>query len=255
MPDFEKDMRKSIIWAQKLIAGEYGEWVVLDTETTGLYGAQLCEICVLSKYGSPMINTPVKPDCAVHEGARNVHKITDDELQSAPHFTQVYNRLKEVIDGKRVVIYNAGFDSEILFNMVKVCKLPRIKFKADCAMKQYSRFYGQWHDYWRNYTWQKLPGGSHRAYGDAYATYKLIHMMANHKIETVPEPLEDKLFPPLQVACKWEKFALIEFCINEPTRMGYEYYRSKKKLYLSYPKFHLMRAGSQEAYEHMQLYI
>lgn len=242
-------MKKSITWAQKLIAGEYGEWVVLDTETTGLYGAQLCEICVLSKHGSPMINTLVKPDCEVSEGARNVHKITDEELKSAPDFTQIYDRLKQVIDNKLVVIYNAKFDSEVLFNMVKVCKLPRIKFKTDCAMSQYARFYGQWHDYWRNYTWQKLPGGSHRAYGDAHATYKLIHMMANHKPETVSDPLEHKLFPPLQVACKWEKFALIDFRINEHAGMGSDYYYSKKRLYLSYPKFYLMRALSQEAYE------
>ena len=55
---FEKDKLKSVNWARKLINGDYGKWVVLDTETTGLWSwNEPIEIGVVSKYGSEIFNT------------------------------------------------------------------------------------------------------------------------------------------------------------------------------------------------------
>ncbi|GGZ39657.1 hypothetical protein [Streptomyces bluensis] len=59
----------------------------------------------------------------------------------------------------------------------------------ECAMEQYAAFYGDWHDYFGSYTWQKL-GGGHRALGDTRAVIRRLEEMAaypnpfNHAEET-----------------------------------------------------------------------
>jgi hypothetical protein len=47
----------------------------------------------------------------------------------------------------------------------------------ECAMEQYATFYGAWHDYWGNYTWQPLNGG-HRALGDVRTVITRLEEMA-----------------------------------------------------------------------------
>jgi hypothetical protein len=45
-------------------------------------------------------------------------------------------------------------------------------------MEQYAAFYGDWHDYFGSYTWQKLRGG-HRALGDTRAVIRRLEEMAH----------------------------------------------------------------------------
>ena len=79
-------------------------------------------------------------------------------------------------------------------------------------MLWYAQYYNSWHDYWGNYTWQKLPNSDrhrHRAKSDAYACWKLIHKMA--------KPLFDKakikppLFPQRQIFVEWKSWLKFEF--------------------------------------------
>ncbi|MEV6503404.1 hypothetical protein [Streptomyces prunicolor] len=44
-------------------------------------------------------------------------------------------------------------------------------------MEQYAAFFGDWHDYFGSYTWQKLRGG-HRALSDTCAVIRLLEEMA-----------------------------------------------------------------------------
>ena len=200
----DEDKLRSVNWARKLINGEYGEWVVLDTETTGLWSwNQPIEIGVISKYGSEIFNSRVKPNTSIERGAINVHGITESDLVNAPSFSDIYPELKRILENKLVIIYNDSFDKKTLFNAIKANKLPRIKFHTHCAMKEYARYYGDWHDYYGNYTWKKIPGVVHSAIGDAKATHKLIKMMAAYE----PEKLEIacKMFPPVQLSIDWEE--------------------------------------------------
>ncbi|MEH0638633.1 hypothetical protein QBA35_36060 [Streptomyces bottropensis] len=47
----------------------------------------------------------------------------------------------------------------------------------ECATEQCAAFYGDWHDYFGSYTWQKLRGG-HRALGDTRADIRRLEEMA-----------------------------------------------------------------------------
>ncbi|MGW4078482.1 hypothetical protein ACWELB_34240 [Streptomyces asiaticus] len=63
--------------------------------------------------------------------------------------------------------------------------------REECAMAQYAAFYGDWHDFFGSYTWQKL-GGGHRALGDTHAVIRRLEEMAaypspfDHTAESAP---------------------------------------------------------------------
>ncbi len=221
MFDLYQDKYLAFHWANSLIGGKYGDWAVLDTETTGLGSTdEIIELAIISKYGSTMFNTLIKPTCPVSDEARNVHGIQDSELDTAPTFQEIYPRLKQILSGKLVVIYNAAFDYSRLQYQCQLHNLEVPQFQTNCAMNWYAQYYGSWHDYYQNYTWQKLPGGSHRAKGDAIATYNLIHHMArvlscgvSLNVPFPPFQLGVKFIPWFTISC--QKVARNQFPLNE----------------------------------------
>ncbi|NJO65644.1 MAG: 3'-5' exonuclease [Richelia sp. RM2_1_2] len=235
MTDFEVDKLKSVNWAKKLLKGDFGDWVILDTETTGLsHDNEPIEIGIVSKYGSEIFNQRIKPLRHIELGATNIHGIHKKDLESAPTMAEVYPKLKEVLENKLVVIYNDSFDKKSLFNSIKTNSLPRIKFSTVCAMMQYARYYGAWHDYYENYAWQKLPGGDHTAIGDAKATHKLIKMMAAYEAE-IPQKSE-AMFPPVQVFIEWKFKCRLGLFVSE-----------KESHYKIYPK-NIIKRHSEPKY-------
>lgn len=245
-PCWEQDRQEVIDWANRLLRGDFGNFVVLDTETTGLQNPEIIEIAVVSKYGSSMINTLVKNRKEVEPGAYGVHGISQDELNEAPDFYDIYPRLKNVLEQNLVIIYNSGFDVKALFNTCKSWGLPRIKLNSICVMHKYATYFGAWHSYYGNYAWQKLPNASHRAYGDAKATYELIKMMASgndlgRKFDYSTRADID-LFPPLQIACKWQPFLKINFeLFLHEDKKNARYSTASKEFKLSYPNFYWLR--------------
>jgi DNA polymerase III epsilon subunit-like protein len=243
-PCWEEDRQEVIDWANRLLQGDFGNFVVLDTETTGLRNPEIIEIAVVSKYGSSMINTLVKNRKEVEPGAYSVHGISQEELSEAPDFCDIYPRLKSILEQNLVVIYNSSFDVRALFNTCKSWGLPRIKINNVCVMHKYAAYFGYWNSYYGNYSWQKLPNASHRAYGDAKATYELIKMMASgndlgKEYDYFPHPMHSELFPPLQVACKWKPF--LRLAIELPSGKSPRYPTISKSFELSYPKFYWLK--------------
>ena len=47
------------------------------------------------------------------------------------------------------------------------------------------KYVGDWSDYWHDYRWYPLPGGNHRAVGDALSALALMQRMAAHAIGTL----------------------------------------------------------------------
>jgi DNA polymerase III epsilon subunit-like protein len=243
-----EDRAKVIKWSQNLIAGKYGDWCCLDTETTGLYEPEIVDIAIVSKYGSSFINTLVKCQKEIEQEAQHIHGISHDMLCKVPSFTDIYPRLTEILENRLVVIYNKDFDNGALFNCCKVNQLPRIKFKSVCAMRKYAVFYGDYSRRWGNYTWQKLPNANHRAYGDAKACYNLIHEMANapmlSEYENSDKP--ELLFPPFQIGCDWKEVGSLNFrskCLQD---YGHgEYQKAWELLKISIPSFYFIKNGQK----------
>ncbi len=228
MSRFDKDKYNAYLWARKLIKHRT-DWVVLDTETTGLYDDdQIIDIAIISRHGSTMVDTLIKPTCPISSGAARVHKITEEMLENAPSFVEVYEEIKRAIEGKTVIIYNAEFDKKKLDYMCELYNLPKIEYQTECAMLNYAEYYGEWSDYWGNYKWQKLKGGKHRAKSDCIACWNLINKMAKVLSSTVD--IKPPLFPPRQIELRWEKVAEIKLYLFPDRRIS-----EQKYIHLSIP--------------------
>ena len=190
----ESDRVDAVLWARELL--ERDDWVVLDTETTGLeYDAQIVEIAVVDRFGEPLLDTLVKPTIGIPNEATEIHGITDEMVATAPTFPEVFASIRSVLEGKHVLIYNSSFDIGILGYCRRLHKLEPplgLNKRSDCIMEWFSQWCGDWSSYWKDYRWQPLNGG-HRAKEDCALAIKRLYRMA----EDSPEIVYPKgVYPP-----------------------------------------------------------
>lgn len=92
------------------------EYIVIDTETTGLYKKdRIVEIaCVVFKNGKMLEewSTLINPSRDV--GPTHIHKITPSMVSIAPTFSQISNDFLRLLSGRVVVCHNASFDVRML---------------------------------------------------------------------------------------------------------------------------------------------
>ena len=191
------DQQQASKWAHELLQKD--DWLILDTETTGLGNAEACEIALVNHKGRVILSTLVKPLHPIPVQAIAIHGITNEMVTNAPTFPEVYPLLVRAIAGKKVVIYNGSFDRHILSCCCQLSQLEdfwNVSSALVCAMDWYSQWYGEWSDYHGNCRWQLLPGGDHTALGDCKATYQVIQKMAeSYKAEALEvEPVPQEAF-------------------------------------------------------------
>lgn len=144
---------------------EKNNWVILDTETTGLYDAEIVEIAVIDRLGEILLDTLVKPSIPIPAEATEIHGITDEIVADAPSFPEVYPRIDAALKDKRILIYNAEFDIKILNYCCHLHNLPILKLKkrSECLMEWAAQWGGDWSYYYKDYKYFPLPSGNHRA--------------------------------------------------------------------------------------------
>lgn len=188
----ERDRVNAVMWAREQLALD--DWVILDTETTGLYDAQIVEIAIVSHSGETLLDTLVKPTIPILAEVTAIHGITDEMMADAPTFPEVYSRIAEVLENKRILIYNAEFDIDILNYCCELHNLPilMLKNRSDCLMEWASQWAGNWSKYHKNYRYVPL-NGNHRALGDCTAAFELIKWMAADSDEmNCPVPIPER---------------------------------------------------------------
>lgn len=175
----------AITWAREIVADPNA--VYLDTETTGLGRfAKICDIAIVAQDGTVLLDTMINPGEPIPAAASNVHGITDEMVADAPTWRDVAADIACLLENRRVVIYNRGYDAELLEQHNK--EIDWHPFNADyqCAMLAFSDFDGTMGNY-RTLKWHKLdvaaahfgiaPGG-HRALADTETTRQVVHAMA-----------------------------------------------------------------------------
>jgi DNA polymerase III subunit epsilon len=174
-----------------------GEFVVLDTETTGLHDGEICQIAIINSNAEIKLNTLVKTMHPIPPDASRIHGITDERVAGAPTWPEVAPQVAEIIQTANagypadVIIYNASYDlmmmqfSSLLYGV----NHPWVKMsKYWCAMEAFARVYGAWSDYHQSYTWQRLStaaayygldnSGAHDALADCQMTLGVCRGMA-----------------------------------------------------------------------------
>lgn len=179
----EADRAYAVRWARHVLAHP-DDYVILDTETTGLYDAQVVEIAIIDLGGNELLNSLVRPSCSIPSEATAIHGISDKTVAYSPIFPEIYPEIVEIVNEKKVLVYNFDFDYHILKYCCKLYGLRPVLLKkmGDCIMEWYAQWVGDWSDYWGDYTWQPLNGG-HRACSDCVAALRIIEQMAEDSPE------------------------------------------------------------------------
>ena len=149
--------------------------VVLDTETTDLDGVVI-EIAVVDACtGEMLLDTLVNPGgVPVSAGARAVHGITDDELAAAPCWADVVPRFLAAAGARRILAYNAAFDSSAIAATQQRAGLDTSRLPSGgrwgCLMNARS--------IWARVGYWMPLGGGHRALGDAHDARSVLQAIA-----------------------------------------------------------------------------
>lgn len=172
------------------ITTQAAEWfktgfLVIDLETTGLSDdpkVEICEVAILNHEGQILLQSLVKPVRPIPMAASRVHGISAIMVKDAPPFKQVYPEITTLLNGQKVVAYNAPFE-EAIFDVV--CQREKLDPPAPaewiCAMRTVSA-------YFRVQRFMKLSvacsqlgvktSGSHRAVGDCQSTLAVMKKIA-----------------------------------------------------------------------------
>lgn len=196
----ETDRDNAIKWARKLFEGK--EFVILDTETTGLdSAAEIIEIAIIDHEGRNKGSARIKPSerAVMDERAFAVHGISMDELANERPITDFAEDIKWSIHGKTVVAYNAAFDYRMLLQSFAAHQAnpPEVLLVAnfECAMLKYSAFVGDWNLARGQYRLQKLPFAVHGSLADARAVLAVLQLMAHARLSDESDdeflPLDD----------------------------------------------------------------
>lgn len=180
--DRDEAIRQARVWLHS------PRTIILDTETTDLDG-YLVQIAAIDTTGQVVLDTLVNPRAPISAGARRVHGMSDDQVADAPTFEQIADDLLVLLRGRRIVTYNADFDSGILQNelarlaggFARGWDAARAVMRQQhwrCAMTLYAAYVGEYSDYHGSYRWQPLAGGDHTALGDCRACLETLRRMA-----------------------------------------------------------------------------
>lgn len=161
----------SIIWAHDLLASDA---LVLDTETTGLprenSNVEVIELAIINMKGKVLYNSLFRPLYPIPNTVIEIHGIRNSHVRRAPRFSTEIELIRKALNGKVVVSFNAEFDREVSWNTCALHEVAPPNCSWECAMQAFWTFEGR--------PYLRLPGGSHRALGDARAALRLIRKMA-----------------------------------------------------------------------------
>lgn len=107
------------------------DYLVIDFETTGLSpesGDRACEIGAVKLRGGAVMETfgtLIDPQRPISAGAYAVNGISPQMLVGAPIFSEIAEKLREMMDGAVLVAYNAPFDVGFLASEFRLAGYPR----------------------------------------------------------------------------------------------------------------------------------
>lgn len=162
------DKLSSIEWADDVLKRD--DYVILDTETTGLYErpeAEVIELAIISMKGKVLYNSRFKPKSRITKDTTVIHGITNNDVKNCHTFGEASGEIKYILNDKIVIAYNSKFDSRLLERTFNFYNRKPIDVEWCCAMWAYKYFMN-------SPVWLKLPNSKHSALADCRATLRLL---------------------------------------------------------------------------------
>lgn len=125
-------------WCHDVATGH--EYVILDTETTGLKG-EIIDLAIINGQGDVLYNGLLRPKCSIEYGALKVHHITESMVRRSSTFAQEWSKIHDAIKGKSIITYNARFDADRIEHTAKVHGVNVGNAVYYCAMIEYASAY------------------------------------------------------------------------------------------------------------------
>ena len=141
----------------------------LDTETTGFSapaGDTIVEIAIVDDAGRTILESLVDPRRKIPWQASGIHGITDDMVRGKPTLEALLPRIREIVTGEQVVIYNSTFDTQFFPGGLRQARI------VSCAMTRFAdTLGGRWRklDVAASHVGHRWAGNAHRALADAHA--------------------------------------------------------------------------------------
>lgn len=174
-----------------LIEAEREDWLIIDTETTGLDDGEICQVAIIDGTGFVWFNNYIKTNQPIPEHATLIHGISDDMVKDAPTWKDIWTIYAGFLKGHKVITYNAVYDRKMMHKSSERWGLPHYDWKEHsefyCAMEAFAEYYGDWNDWHKSYRWQKLSKAAnfcnveikeaHSALGDCRMTLAVVNYM------------------------------------------------------------------------------
>ncbi len=169
------------------------DYIILDTETTGLKNAEICQIAIIKHTGEILLDTLVAPTKPIPHEAWRVHGISDEDVADAPRWGHVGQAVWAILsEHDNLVVYNAKFDRHMIHSSDEHVGIQKQLWKErvswHCAIEAYAELRGEWNEYHHSYRWQSLSAAAHQmhitasnlhsALGDCQTTLALVQAMA-----------------------------------------------------------------------------
>jgi len=182
-------MSTSLATLQAVVRAQ--NFIILDTEITGLNQGEICQLAIIDHNGDVLLDTLVKPNNPIPPHATRNHGITNRDVQAAPNWAFLAPQIENILRGHDVITYNATYDRKMFHQSAEAMGMVKIDWKTIspwyCAMEAFAEFYGDWNAYHQSYRWKKLSVAAdycgvevkdaHNALGDCLMTLGVINFI------------------------------------------------------------------------------
>ena len=122
----------------EIVEKDVNEYVVFDTETTGLYpenGCRVIEFCLLKYKDGVLVDkltSLINPDSILPARVTEITGITNDDVKEQPFMNTYINQIIDFIGSNIVIGHNISFDLNFLKSEINRCQFETKELYVNC---------------------------------------------------------------------------------------------------------------------------